>query len=118
MTNTVPPIDVLVHVPDEKRGFRVQARNDRFAVCTKQHFSTVRYFILDAESGVRGTENLVLGFGAETKEQCEEMLARLSSGETEVSHRNRVPWDVVVNERHAKLVELTRLTEEVGGYDD
>lgn len=32
--------------------------------------------------------------GAETKEQCEEMLERLTQGETEVSHRNRVPLDI------------------------
>ena len=52
--------------------------------------------MLDAEHGVRGTENLIFGFGAETDEDCAEMLERVSDGTTEVSHRNRVPWDIEV----------------------
>jgi hypothetical protein len=40
---------------------------------------------------VRGPENLVFGVGAETRQQCEQMLTRIEAGETEVSLRNRVP---------------------------
>lgn len=90
----IPSLGAKVYVARERRGYVVRARNERFAVCTKPHFKTVLYFILDAVNGVRGTENLVFGFGAETDEDCEEMLERVSSGQTEVSHRNRVPWDV------------------------
>lgn len=90
-----PPLGARIYVPGEKRGYLVRARNDRFAICTKPHFGTVLYCILDAVEGRRGPENLVFGFGAETTEQCEEMLDRLTRGETEVSHRRDVPWDVI-----------------------
>ena len=81
----------------EKRPYRVRARSDRFAVCTKpfnpQH--TVLYCILDTERGVRGPENLIFGLGAETDEHCERMLARLEAGDSEVTYRHCVGWDVV-----------------------
>lgn len=88
----------------EKQRFTVRACNERFAICTKpfnpRH--TVIYTIIDLQEGVRGTENLVFGMGAETDEQCQEMLKRLTTLEghdyvhfqTEVSHRNRVPLDI------------------------
>jgi len=88
-----------IYVESEKRPYRVRAANERFAVCTKPHFKTVLYFVADFKEDVRGTENLIFGMGAETDEECQEMLARLSSGDTEVSHRNRVPLDIV---KHVK----------------
>lgn len=90
----IPPLGAKVYVPGERRGFVVRARNERYAICTKPYFSTVRYFILDARQGIRGPENLVFGMGAETDEDCEAMLERLRAGETEVTHRNRVLWDI------------------------
>lgn len=84
-----------VYLPDQKRPFRVQARNDRFIICTKpfnpRH--TVIYFIIDLERHVRGTDNLVFSFGYETKRECEENLERLASGFMEVSYRNVVDLD-------------------------
>jgi hypothetical protein len=80
-----------------KRPFTVRAASDRFAVCT-QPFNprrTVIYTVIDFQQGIRGPENLVFGFGAETDDQCREMLARLESGETEVSWRRRMPLDLV-----------------------
>ena len=96
----IPPLGARVYVPREKRPYRVRARNDRFAVCTKPfncHRSgpTVQYFILDAELGHRGPENLIFGLGAETDGQCLDMLDRVTSGASEVSHRHGVLWDVV-----------------------
>jgi hypothetical protein len=93
----------------------VQASDARFAICTKpfnpKH--TVLYTVIDFEENVRGTENLIFGLGAETRQQCEDMLDRLNgrpdSGDyelgvgtvhetqpmkTEVSHRNRVSLDI------------------------
>jgi hypothetical protein len=89
-----PRCGAKVYVTGERRAYTVRARDDRFAVCTRPHFHTVRYFIADAKEGVRGPENLVFGMGAESDEECAEMLARVSSGETEVSWRYRVPWDI------------------------
>ncbi len=98
MTERVsPPLGAKVWVDGEKRPYRVRARNDRYAVCTKpfnpRH--TVLYCILDAEAGWRAPEGLIFGLGAETDEECEEMLARVTNGETELSRRRGVEWDVL-----------------------
>ena len=77
---------------EEKRPYVVRALGERYAVCTKpfnlKH--TVLYTIIDIDEKIRGTENLIFGMGAETDEDCDEMLQRLESGQTEISHRNRV----------------------------
>ena len=82
---------------EEKRPYRIKALGKRHAVCTKPFNpkKTVLYTIVDFEEQIRGTENLVFGFGAETDEQCNDMLQRLESGETEVSHRNRIDLNIV-----------------------
>lgn len=82
---------------EEKRPYTIQAMGKRYLVCTKPFNPkrTVLYTVVDLDEQIRGTENLVFGLGAETKEQCEEMLRRLESGETEVSHRNRIPLRIV-----------------------
>lgn len=81
----------------EKRPYRVQACNDRFAICTKPFnlLKTVIYTIIDLKEGIRGTENLIFCMGFETKKQCEEALERLKSGESEVSWRNRVDLNII-----------------------
>jgi hypothetical protein len=85
----------------EKQAYTVQACNERFAVCTKPFNPkrTVLYTIIDFQKMFRGTENLVFGFGFETRKACEEALERLSGKsatcfQTEVSHRNRVPLGI------------------------
>ena len=82
-----------IRFAEEVQRYTIRAMGKRYAVCTKpfncQH--TVLYTVVDIEEKVRGTENLIFGAGAETDEQCEEMLQRLESGDTEVSHRNRIP---------------------------
>ncbi len=87
-----------VKFDSEKQRYTVQACNERFAVCTKPFNvkKTVLYTVVDFEKRIRGTENLVFGAGAETRKLCKEMLARLTSGETEVSHRNFVELDAVL----------------------
>lgn len=81
----------------EVRPYRIRARGDRYLVTTKPMNvrRTVLYCVVDLKERVRGTEDLIFGMGAETDEQCAEMLARLESGVSEVSHRNRVPLRVV-----------------------
>jgi hypothetical protein len=92
-------IGTRIWFAEEKRPYRVRARNDRYLVCTKPHnlLHTVLYTIIDLHEKVRGTENLIFGSGAETDEQCAEMIDRLSATDnpTEVSHRNRIPCVVV-----------------------
>jgi hypothetical protein len=83
-----------VYVPGETRPYVVRARNNRYAVCTKPHFGTVLYFVLDAVKRWRAPEGLVFEMGAESDHDCAEILARVTSGETELSRRRGVPWDV------------------------
>lgn len=91
-----------VRFADEKLKYQIQAVGARYLVCTKPFNArrTVLYTVVDLEEQVRGTENLVFGAGAESRELCEEMLIRLEGRDpdlgftTEVSHRNRVPLKI------------------------
>jgi hypothetical protein len=85
-----------VKFAEEKQAYTVQASNVVFAVCTKPFNAqkTVLYTIIDWRDKIRGPENLIIGMGAETKEQCEEMLERLTQGVSEVTHRNRIPLNI------------------------
>lgn len=89
---TVYAIDVnkKIYFNGERQGYTIRAYNERFLVCTKPFNlrGTVVYSIVDLAKGIRGTENLVFGMGAETDWQCWEMLHRLESGESKISHRN------------------------------
>lgn len=88
-----------------RRPFRVRAASSRFAVCTQPYnpMHTVNYCIVDLIDQVRGTENLVFGFGAESDAECQEMINRLVAGQSEVSHRNQVPLRIVRVERAIKM---------------
>jgi hypothetical protein len=79
----------------EKRPYNVRARNNRYIICTKPYNPqrTVLYTIMDLEEGVRGPENLIFGMGAQTDQECEEMLERLEDA-SKVSRRNRVQINI------------------------
>jgi hypothetical protein len=81
---------------EEKLRYTVQAADGRFLVCNKplNVRKTVLYCIVDMREQVRGPEDLIFGFGAETRKQCQEMLQRLQAGETEVSYRRRLALDI------------------------
>ncbi len=87
----------------EKQRYTVQAIGGHFLVCTKPFNlrKTVFYCIIDLAQRIRGPENLVFGMGAETREECEAMISRLTHKDdsdgirTEVSHRHRIALDVV-----------------------
>lgn len=84
---------------EEAQSYKVQARSENFIVCNKPFNpkKTTLYCIIDIKNGIRGPENLLFGAGAETQQQCEEMILRLESKDpnmswgTEVSYRNRIP---------------------------
>jgi hypothetical protein len=86
-------LDSKIKFAEEKQRYTVQATSERYTVCTKpmNALHTVLYTIIDWQEQVRGRENLIFSFGFETREQCEEALTRLVSGESEVSHRYRIP---------------------------
>ena len=75
---------------DETQRYTVQASNRFYSICTKPFNAkkTVIYTIVDWYNKLRGTEDLIFCNGAETKEQCEDMLNRLTNGESNISGRN------------------------------
>ena len=91
-----PPVGAKIKFYAEKKRYTVRASNTAYAVCTKPFNArkTVIYCIIDRLQNVRGPENLVFGMGAETDEQCNEMLKRVTSGETEVSRRHELLLDI------------------------
>lgn len=91
-----PPVGSKIKFKSEKQRYTVRASNTAYAICTKPFNArhTVLYTIVDNIHKVRGPENLVFGFGAETSEDCEEMLERVTSGETEVSYRHGIALDL------------------------
>jgi len=97
----------------EKQGYTVKASNVAFCVLTKPFNAkkTVLYTIIDWESHIRGAENLIFGMGAETTEQCEEMLERLTTGESEVSGRNYCDLDIV-KYKNPTINKIYELVEE------
>lgn len=109
--------------PDTRRWWRVQAVSENFVACVRQaefqKKGTLCYTVLDWRSGVRGPCNLVgqgWGDGSYSEAECQELLAGFEAFgtvahalaeappgklvtydvvELEVSHRNRVPLDVL-----------------------
>lgn len=102
------PVGAKIKFAREKHRYTVQASNVAFAVCTKplnmirrlgggkyEFEKTVMYTIVSWFENARGPENKIFGLGAETPEQCADMLERLTQGESLVSHRHRCDLDVV-----------------------
>lgn len=85
-----------VYVPNEKKPYRVRARDDRYIICTKpfnpQH--TVLYFIVDLEYKWRAPDNMIFCRGYETDKDCQKRLIELQSGEIELSRRRGIPLDI------------------------
>lgn len=81
---------------EERLAYTIQARDKRYLICSKPFNArrTVLYCIVDTLEKRRGPENLVFGFGAETRRQCREMLGRLVTGQSEISYRRALPLDV------------------------
>lgn len=84
---------------NEKRPYTVICTSRRYTICSKpfniKH--TVLYTIIDWDEMVRGPEDLIFGMGAETREECMNMLVRLLDGHpsrSEVSGRWRVWLDI------------------------
>lgn len=88
-----------IRFAEEVQAYTIQARSARYLVCTKPFNpkKTVLYTIVDLHNHVRGPENLVFGAGAETPQQCEQMVERLSDDvhPSQISHRNNVAVKVV-----------------------
>ena len=85
-----------VYIPKHVNPFRVQARDDRFIICTKPFNlkRTVIYFIVDLQNRRRGPDNMIFCSGYNTVEQCQERLQELQQGKIEVSYRHGIDLDL------------------------
>lgn len=85
-----------VYIPNEKRPYTVQARDERYIICTKPFAAqkTVLYFIIDLVDKWRAPDNMIFCSGYETQEECRERLQELQQGDIELSSRRGVPLDV------------------------
>lgn len=121
------PVGAKIWFDNEKQGYTVRASNAAFCICTKPFNAqkTVLYCIIDWEQGIRGPENILFGVGAETDEQCQDMLERVTQGESEVSGRYYRKtaivkyWNPQLNETFTEVVRTdpkpkkqTKATEE------
>lgn len=90
------PVGTKIWFSSERHGYTVRASNTAFAILTKPFNAqkTVLYTIIDWELGIRGPSNLIWGTGAETDEQCLELLDMLTNGETEISSRRCVKLNI------------------------
>lgn len=85
-----------VYIPNQKKPYKVRARDDRYIICTKPFNPqrTVLYFIVDLVEKRRAPDNMIFCRGYETDEDCRERLAELQSGEIELSKRRGIPLDI------------------------
>lgn len=82
----------------EKRRYTVQARSDRFVICTKplNLYHSVLYTIIDFERGERGASDRLFPKGFESREECVDRLGEMLREENpvRVSRRNCVELDI------------------------
>lgn len=85
-------------VPNEKKPYRVRARDDRYIICTKPFnlYHTVLYFIIDVKDKWRAPDNMIFCSGYETDEQCRKRLKELQDGTIELSMRRGMPLDIEI----------------------
>ena len=85
-----------VYVPNEKKPYRVRARDDRYIICTKSFnaMHTVLYFIIDLVNKWRAPDNMIFCSGYEADEDCIDRLKELQDGTIELSRRRGIPLDI------------------------
>ncbi len=95
-SSRVVSVGTKIWFASERHGYTVRASNTAFAILTKPFNAqrTVLYTIIDWELGIRGPSSLIWDTGAETDEQCLELLDMLTNGDIEVSPRRCVKLDI------------------------
>lgn len=85
-----------VYIPNEKRPYRVRARDDRYIICTKPFNpqNTLFYFIIDLVDKWRAPDDRIFCSGYETDEDCNERLKELQEGIIGLSERRGIPLDI------------------------
>ena len=85
-----------VYIPNEKKPYKVRARDDRYIICTKPFniYHDIFYFIIDLVDKWRAPDNMVFCLGYETDEECQSRLRDLQDGTIELSRRRGIPLDI------------------------
>lgn len=80
----------------EKQKYTVRCASKRYAICSKPFNArkTVLYTIVDQWQKLRSPEDLIFGMGAETDEQCYEMLIRILDNKSDLSRRHELGLDI------------------------
>lgn len=106
MNITAVSVGDRVWFEEERNPYTVQARNERFIVCTKPFAArkTVMYCIVDLAANIRGTDGFVFSGGYETREDCQQSLADFTEAEGGVSRRNRTTLNVRKTEKAKESV--------------
>ena len=92
----IVPIGAKIKFYKEKQRYTVRASNAAYTILTKPFNArkTVLYTIISFHEKVRGPEDLIFGMGAETDEEIAEMLERMTTGDSGISHRHRCNLDI------------------------
>jgi hypothetical protein len=89
-----------VKFKNEKQRYTVQAKSDRFIICTKPFNArkTYLYTIIDLERLVRGAVDLIFGLieHVNTPELAQQCIKDLENNEYRVSHRNCRKLDIEI----------------------
>ncbi|WP_276142730.1 hypothetical protein [Rhodococcus sp. T2V] len=85
---------------EPRRPYTVRALSENFVVCTRHRdFATQGefvYTVIDWRSGIRGPVTVIgHSMDVSTDQQCRDLLDDLEAGRWEISHRNRVPLDIL-----------------------
>lgn len=83
-----------VRMFNQKRGFNVMARSDRYIILSKKCFGKALYTIVDLEFEEMGPDNLIFGiYDYCDPKDCKEALKDLEEGEIEISRRHQLSFD-------------------------
>jgi len=110
-----------VKFKSEKQKYTVRCASRRYAICTKPFNAqkTVLYCIIDQWANLRAPEDLIFGMGAETDEQCYEMLIRILDHRSDLSRRYELKLDIeAVYDENNNLVERTPPNKEANTNAD
>lgn len=79
-----------IYFYDEKRGFEIKARDERYLICTKPAFGKAIYTILDSEELINSTNNYVFNpYNYLDQGNINQSLIDLENGEYELSLRHQ-----------------------------
>lgn len=79
-----------IYWKNEKRGYTIRARNERYIIVVKMMFGKPYYSILDLKEGICSTDDYVFGiYDYSIQEDIEEVLKGLIKGEVCLSRRRQ-----------------------------